>query len=289
MSKDEKKPYFGQEEEDAVLKYITTDCATEKNRLYNDILIEPFRIMTESILRRYPTHIGNYDIEVVESNALSHLIENMVKFKPFIIERKKIDGGVKWVKLSSEFKFTLIDDAKDMLENLIDLDDGYEYRIFYSRAYSYCQTIIRNYYIDHSKKSYAEKKNNLCFDDYIDELDKNGEYNDELGLSEEHKYEKLINKIVKKISARIDDTPCLKKNEIVVGDAIVNVLKNWDVLFMEETPEGQYDKKVTNKFAKNKILLYLKEQTGLSTKEIRTNIKQFKEIYYVVKTDFFDD
>ena len=81
----------------------------------------------------------------------------------------------------------------------------------------------------------------------------------------------------------------MKKNEIIVGDAIVNVLKNWQVLFMEDTPEGKYNKRVTNKFAKNKILLYLKEQTGLSTKEIRIGIKPFKEIYFLEKTDFFDD
>ena len=56
----------------------------------------------------------------------------------------------------------------------------------------------------------------------------------------------------------------MKKNEIIVGDAIVNVLKNWHVLFMEDSPEGKYNKRVTNKFAKNKILLFLKEQTGLS-------------------------
>ena len=81
----------------------------------------------------------------------------------------------------------------------------------------------------------------------------------------------------------------MKRNEIIVGDAIVNVLKNWQVLFMEDTPEGKYNKRVTNKFAKNKILLYLKEQTGLSTKEIRIGIKPFKEIYFLQKTDFLDD
>ena len=74
-----------------------------------------------------------------------------------------------------------------------------------------------------------------------------------------------------------------------MGDAIVNVLKNWQVLFMEDSPEGKYEKRVTNKFAKNKILLYLKEQTGLSTKEIRIGIKPFKEIYFIEKIDYMED
>ena len=81
----------------------------------------------------------------------------------------------------------------------------------------------------------------------------------------------------------------MKKNEVAVGEAIVNVLKHWNTLFMEETTEGKYNKKVTNKFAKNKILLYLKEQTGLSTKEIRLAIKPFKEVYFLKKADYFDD
>ena len=43
-------------------------------------------------------------------------------------------------------------------------------------------------------------------------------------------------------------------------------LKNWDVLFLEDTPEGKYDKKISNKFAKNKILFFLKEQNQFNNK-----------------------
>ena len=50
--------------------------------IYNTILIEPFKKMVQSILRKYPIHIGNYEIEEVEENVLTHLIENMVKFNP---------------------------------------------------------------------------------------------------------------------------------------------------------------------------------------------------------------
>ena len=85
MSKRRKKnstPYFAEREEKAVVDYINSDSVEEKNHIYNTILAEPFRVMTESILRKYSTHIGNYDIHEVEANALSHLVENMVKFNP---------------------------------------------------------------------------------------------------------------------------------------------------------------------------------------------------------------
>jgi len=247
--KDKSKQYFGEKEEQAVIDYINSDSLEEKNKIYNEILIEPFRKMIQSILRRYPIHIGNYDMEEVESNALTHLIEHMIKFNP----NKITKSGSK------------------------------------TKAFSYCQTIIRNYYKDHSKKSYNEKKTNLNFDDYVDEINNNRNFTYEMELENQHQLEKLIKSVVDKIEDKIDNDPTMKKNEILVGDAIANVLKNWQILFMEDSPDGNYDKRVTNKFAKNKILLYLKEQTGLSTKEIRIGIKPFKEIYFFEKLDYIDD
>lgn len=243
------EPYFAEREEQAVVDYINSNSLDEKNRIYNQILIEPFRKMIESILRRYPIHIGNYDMEEVESNALTHLIEHMVKFNPDKITK----SGNK------------------------------------TKAFSYCQTIIRNYYKDHSKKSYTEKKINLSFDDYIDEINENNEYSYEIEFEHEHHLEKLINGVIFKIENKINEDTVMKKNEIIVGDAIVNVLKNWHLLFMEESPDGRYNKRVTNKFAKNKILLFLKEQTSLSTKEIRIALKPFKEIYFIEKVEYLED
>ena len=283
-------PYFAEREEQAVIDYINSDSQEEKNQIYNEILIEPFRKMIQSILRRYPIHIGNYSMDEVESDALKHLIEHMVKYKPYIIERKTfVENEEKWIKLGNDYRFIYVENALDQLNKLKEVNKNCEHRIFYSRAFSYCQTIIRNYYKDHSKKSYNEKKINLLYDDFIDEIEKNDEYVYELELNEQQQLEQLINTVIKKIEERIDCDDNIKKNEIIVGDAIVNVLRNWHVLFMEDSPDGKYTKKVTNKFAKNKILLYLKEQTGLSTKEIRLAIKPFKEIYFIEKTDYFDD
>jgi hypothetical protein len=280
-------PYFAEKEEQAVINYINATTAEEKNKIYNEILVVPFRKMIESILRRYPIHIGNYDIVEVESNARSHLIEHMIKYRPFIIEYNET-GSLKWTK-SNIYKYFLVEEANEKLKSLIKKND-FNYRLFNSKAYSYCQTIIRNYYKDHSKKSYIEKKINLSFDDHIDEINENIEYSYELELETHHQFEQLINTVVEKIETKINaDDTIMKRNEIIVGDAIVNVLKNWHILFMEDTPEGKYNKRITNKFAKNKILLFLKEQTGLSTKEIRIAIKPFKEMYFIEKMDYLED
>lgn len=239
-------PYFAEKEEQAVIDYNNSDSIEEKNRIYNEILAEPFKKMIQSILRRYPVYIGNYDMEEVESNALVHLIENMVKFNPDKITK----SGNK------------------------------------TKAFSYCQTIVRNYYKDHSKKNYNEKKINLCIDDYWNEISRNDKYSYTIENENQQYYENMIDSIMEKINNQIMNNATMKKNEIIVGDAIVNILKNWHILFMEDTPDGKYNKRVTNKFAKNKILLFIKEQTGLSTKEIRISIKPFKEIYYSGKMDY---
>lgn len=293
-----KNLYFAEKEEQAVLDYISSNSATKKNKIYNTILIEPFRKMIQSILRRYPVHIGNYTMEEVEAYALTHLIEHMVKYKPFIIERKEIDNE-KWIKLNNKYRFFELDIANETLEKLKNKDifvnekdknKEFEYRIFNSKAYSYCQTIVRNYFKDHTRKSYNDKKTNLFYDDYIEEINQNIEYHYELNSGNEHHVlELLINNVVEKINDILDNSNKLKNNEIIVGEAISNVLTNWHELFLEDSPDGKYNKKVTNKFAKNKILFFLKEQTGLSTKEIRMAMKPFKDIYYLEKQNFIDD
>jgi hypothetical protein len=288
MENENNAPYFAEREENAVLDYIKSNSLEEKNKIYNEILIEPFRKMIQSILRRYPIHIGNYDMNEVESNALTHLIEHMIKYRPFIVEFNK-SGTSKWTKLDVNNRFWFAEDANKKLNSLMMEDSTNNYRIFNSKAFSYCQTIIRNYYKDHGKKSYTEKKINLSFDDYVDEINENSEYTYEIEMENQHQLEMLINSVIVKIENKIENDSTMKKNEIIVGDAIANVLKNWHLLFMEDSPDGRYNKRITNKFAKNKILFFLKEQTGLSTKEIRIAIKPFKDIYFIEKSDYLDD
>ena len=244
-----KQLYFAEREEKAVVDYINTDSVEERHRLYGDILRLPFKKMTESILRKYPTHVGNYDIHEIEANALSHLIEHMIKFN----SEKITKSGKK------------------------------------AKAFSYCQTIVRNFYKDHSKKSYNEQKTNLPWEDYSDEINRKKEFSYEMEDISKNELEELIKIVTLKMKERICEDKSLKKNEIIVGEAIIDVFTNWHVLFLEDSPDGKYNKKVTNNFAKNKILLFLKEQTHLTTKEIRMSMKPYKEIYGIEKANFYNE
>ena len=163
MGKKKKKDlYFDSKEEEAVIQYALTNSKVKRNKIYNDILKEPFLKMVQSILRKYPIHVGYYSMEDVEAYALSHLVEQMVKYKRFIIERKKKESKEdKWNRLGDNYRFIYIEDAEEKLEKLNNIDDGYIYRIFTSKAFSYCQTIVRNYFKDHGRITYNEKKTNL--------------------------------------------------------------------------------------------------------------------------------
>lgn len=243
-----KNYYFGKREEEAVVKFINEKDWEKKNQIFNEFLREPFRVMKEAILRKYPIHIGNYEMEEVEANALSHLIEQINKFNPDMITK----SGKK------------------------------------TKAYSYCQTIIRNYYRDHGKKTYLEKKVNLPFHDYSDEIQNRQEYAYEIDHNDLDETNDLIKVVINEIKKTIDRGN-LKENEIIVGEGVINILENWNWLFMENTPNGRYDKTITNKFQKSKILLYLKEYTRLSSKEIREALKVYKTLYFTMKDDFFSE
>jgi hypothetical protein len=167
--------YFGKIEEEMFLKYISSTDKHERDLLYNKYLKNPFQKMVESILRRYPVHIGNYTMEEVEQNGLSHLIENMSKFQPD--------------RLNKEGKKT--------------------------KAFSYCQTIVRNYYRDHGKRSYNEKTSNLNWEDFSGEIENMDEYMYEMDYSEDVEIQELMASIVDRLKDKVQNDKSLRKNEII--------------------------------------------------------------------------
>ncbi len=228
--------YFGEKEEEAVINFIKSDSVEERNIIYNSILIEPFRIMIQSILRIYPIYIGNYTMYEVEFDALTHLIDSMDKFNPDAITK----SGNK------------------------------------TKAYSYCQTIIRNYFIDHGKKSYNESKRKIDFDTYAEELSNSDKYSYELEYKDSDNLELLINGIINKIEEKLlNEKLNLNKNDIIVGNTIIDILKNWEVLFLDTS------------FKKNKILSLIREKTGLSAKDIRLSIKKSFEKMYLFEKNIY--
>jgi len=66
-----------------------------------------------------------------------------------------------------------------------------------------------------------------------------------------------------------------KPNELKVGNAIVQVMKNWESFFEDGG----------SKYNKNQIYECLRSLTNLSTKDIRSNMKKFKLLYFKKKQE----
>lgn len=279
--------YFKEEQERAVFLYNISDSQDERSEIYVKYLQKPLDKMIQSILRKYSFTLGNYDMDELEANALSHLIENMYKYKPWVIKHRLV--GTKNWKTNQNNKFYYEYEMIARLEYLTSLKDDNEYYGAYAPAFSYLQTIVKNYFIDHSKRSYSHKTTDLNYEDFTNEIDNKKEYHYEINVNELSDMENLIYVIIDKINERIEYDKSLKKNEIIVGEAIANVLENWHILFLEESPVGKYEKRISNKYQKNKVLELLKEQTRLNTKDLRNGIKPFKMLYFLEKEIFLEE
>lgn len=154
------------------------------------------------------------------------------------------------------------------------------------KAYSYCGTIIKNYLIYKINQFAKNQKRNTSYDAY------NTEEMSSITDAMRYSYNdtttnitflgELMKKTAKDIEEMVDNPVKnrLNENQIKVGKALIEILTNWEELFARMG---------SDKFNKSSILLFLKETTLLSTKEIRDSMKQYKSLYYVLKKQMIDE
>jgi hypothetical protein len=231
----ERKGYFYEEQEKAVVDYISTDDEKVKNRIFNATLKPAFTKMIESIIRRYNLYPPDEEFKETFDDTISFLMTKLSCFDP-----------------TTNYK-----------------------------AYSYCGTICKNYLIYKINQFSKNQKRNLSYDSPY-ESSIQSDINDSLRYSYDESDPRktflseltcnTVSNIEKILSEK--DKMKLNENEIKVGQALVNLMKNWDELFAQMG---------SDKFNKSSILLFLKETTMLSTKEIRDAIRVYKKRYYDVK------
>ena len=74
------KIYFGEEQEQAVVRYLESESESEKNKIFNEYLKEPLIIMVESIIRRYKLYRKDFDFNEVHTDTMSFLMTKISKF-----------------------------------------------------------------------------------------------------------------------------------------------------------------------------------------------------------------
>ena len=289
----ERKGYFYEKEENAIVQYINEKNIEEKNRIFNTILYPALTKMIESIIRRYKLFVPDEDFEQNFNDTISYLLTKIDHFKPRItgydlIEDEKELSKYHFVTMSEEDLKSKLRDASeedpDYIVVYFGFDDEDESNInkkYYKKethnykAYSYCGTVCKNYLMFKSTQ-YAKKKiRNTSYDDVFEDLSNNVKYS-----TNETNYAEIAEKLVVDVAYEIErmienaEENLLNENEIKVGNALINLLRNWE----EVLPDGG-----SNKLQKSSVLYFLREETMMSTKEVRDNMKKYKCIYKILR------
>jgi len=174
-------------------------------------------------------------------------------------------------KIVFTYKFTTLPDIEFLRQDckiwLTTILDKYDPNSG-SKAFSYFSVITKNWFIHKVKKTAEQNKRETLYDD-IHNL------NEHETLIVEHEYEKAIEQMEfwRAFWVELDDweEEDLKENEKRVVQAIKILLKEPDAIEI---------------FNKKAIYLYLREITGLNTKQIVNNLNKVRIRYKSFKNDW---
>ena len=137
-----------------------------------------------------------------------------------------------------------------------------------SKAFSYFSVITKNWFIHQVKKNTKRAKREVDFEDAAKEV------YDKLEAKEETYYERQVKKefweqLFKEIASW--DSKNMSENEKKVYDAVIIVLNSVEEIEI---------------FNKKAVYLYLREITGLSTKQIVSQLNKMRAKYQIFKKDW---
>jgi len=149
------------------------------------------------------------------------------------------------------------------------------------KAYSYYGTICKNYIIGLLIGDDKKLKQLYSYEDYSVTIEEKDEYSYVID-DVEFNFKKFIEKCIENVQLELDNSSNSKKKKITenerrVGECLIDILGNWEVLLDLMQGGGKYNK--------NAVLATMRNYTKLSTKEIRVGMKRYKELYKVLKID----
>jgi len=138
-----------------------------------------------------------------------------------------------------------------------------------TKSFSYFGTVAKHYLQGEKKELDKSIQINLDYDGHRDEADSvdTFELDDKSDLETSYTlFKHVINSIEKEL-----DKGNLSENDMKVGDAIIQIFRNHEIL-------GAYNK--------NHVYQLIKENTGLQTKDITYSLSRFRIFYRLLKQDF---
>ena len=192
--------------------------------------------------------------------------------------RERTELYIKWIepafnemvdKIVFIYKFTnlpnidyLRDECKIWLMTILDKYDPSKG----SKAFSYFSVITKNWFIHKVKRQQKRNKREVDYENISKSYEEEYLSTNDSYITEREDYE-FWNNFYNELKSW--DQSCMKDNDLKVYEAI-------KILF-----ESKEDIEIFNKKA---IYLYLREITGLNTKQIVNSLKKFRKRYFMFKT-----
>ena len=239
----------------------TSDSAKKRGRKATNV--NYFDVAEEAAVRRYLTAETFEEKNAIYNEFLRGPLDKMISS---IIRRYKLyRKDMNFTDIHTDthsFLMTKVDKFKPSKEK---------------KAYSYFGTICKNYLMGQIIKDQKDTNRKISYEDISSSLEQRPDmvYYMELEKTEA---DDVIQGFLNELKHYIDNEP-LTDNEKKLGIALLELFENYKTIFLGTD---------NNKFNKNIILLSIREMTNLSTKEIRTAMKRFKKLYYVVLNDMIE-
>ena len=279
----ERKGYFYEKEEQAVIDYINETNIDRKNQIFNTILYPAFTKMIESIIRRYKLFVPDEEFEQNFNDTISYLLTKINHFKPVMTAYTECEKeeGVNYTKVYPSGEFPDPENGPDYIA--LYHTDGYadnwwtyfKKEVTHRKAYSYCGTVCKNYLMYKCTQYAKKRQRNTPYDEVFEEISNSERY-----ITNDESYSDVAIRLVKNVANEIEtmiehrNENELTDEEVIVGTALINLLRNWeDVLPLEGS----------NKLQKSSVLYFLREETRMTTKEVRDNMKCFKNAFMALK------
>ena len=312
----ERKGYFYEKEEQAIIDYINSNNPEEKNQIFNTILLPALTKMIESIIRRYKLFVPDEEFPQTFNDTISYLLTKINNFKQEMWVYEEISGSTpeppvdltkagfnelrktvnehspKYVKVYRDdpqkayYPAELETLEKLNGEHLQDeepLFKVYKLELHHYKAYSYCGTVCKNYLIYKNIQYTKNKQRNLPYDEILDDFSNDPkQITQEVDEENYSMAERLIKEMSKEIKVIMEDPVknVLSDNELKVGTALTELLDNWEHVL---NVDG------SNKLQKSSVLYFLREETMMTTKEVRDNMKKFRGAYYLLKKGLIEE
>ena len=295
----ERKGYFYEKEEQAIIDYIASNDPIEKNKIFNTVLLPALTKMIESIIRRYKLFVPDEEFPQTFNDTISYLLTKISNFKPEMYVYEEFSGATPEAPVDLtkagfiELKKTINEHSPKYVrvfesggdwsyEENAPLYKIYKLELRHYKAYSYCGTVCKNYLIYKNIQYTKNKQRNLPYDEMLDDFSRDPKY---IMPEDEGNYT-MVERLIKKMSTEIkgmmkeQEKNLLSENEVKVGVALTELLDHWeDVLKVDGS----------NKLQKSSVLYFLREETMMTTKEVRDNMKKFRSAYYLLKKGLIEE